>query len=166
MTGHFEAKKIAWRQTKDGLVLALSVHPDEMPSDLAIAPLNTRYMIGYAEIGDDEKPIELVRERPSPPTNTNGEREVSGSASTSLQAEGGSPKKSWNDFKPSQQITILCGDIDFQHYLGVRNEDEALFSIKEHLRVKSRREIDRDPENAARWNEMHALFQLYRERHK
>lgn len=55
--GHFEAKKHAIRQTQDGWVVSFIVHPNDMSSDFATAPLGTRYMVGFAAIGDDEQPI-------------------------------------------------------------------------------------------------------------
>jgi hypothetical protein len=53
-----EARKVAYRQTKDGLVVSFVVHPLDMPDELATAPLGTRYMLALAEIGDDEEPVE------------------------------------------------------------------------------------------------------------
>ena len=54
---HVEAKKIAYRQSKDGLVISFVVHPSDMPDALAVAPLGQRYMLALAAIGDDEKPV-------------------------------------------------------------------------------------------------------------
>jgi hypothetical protein len=55
-----EARKVAYRQTKDGLVVSFVVHPNDMPDELATAPLGTRYMLALAEIGDDEEPVEVT----------------------------------------------------------------------------------------------------------
>ena len=68
-----EARKAAYRQTAQGLVVSFVVHPQEMPEELAIAPLGTRYIIALADIGDDEEPIEpkpngQARYRAAPPT--------------------------------------------------------------------------------------------------
>lgn len=52
--GSFEARKVSYRQTKDGVVIAFVIHPNDPHTELAIAPLGIRLMIGYAEIGDDE----------------------------------------------------------------------------------------------------------------
>src|SRR3990167_6715521 len=59
---HCEAKKHAYRQTQDGVVVSFVLHPQEVPAGLATAPLGTRYMLALAEIGNDEQPIE----RPAP----------------------------------------------------------------------------------------------------
>jgi hypothetical protein len=53
-----EARKAAYRQTAQGLVVSFVVHPSDMPEALAVAPLGTRYYIALAEIGDDEEPVE------------------------------------------------------------------------------------------------------------
>lgn len=55
--GKMEVKKDGLRQTQDGLwKLTLTVHPDDFPQGMAMAPMGTRYMVGYAEIGDDDQP--------------------------------------------------------------------------------------------------------------
>lgn len=54
---HFEAAKIAVSQDKNGLVLKLSIHPDQVPKDLILSPLGTRYMIAAVQLGDDDTPV-------------------------------------------------------------------------------------------------------------
>lgn len=54
-----EARKIGYRQSaKDGMILSLAIHPDDMSPQLAAAPLGTRYAVALVEIGDDERPVE------------------------------------------------------------------------------------------------------------
>jgi hypothetical protein len=54
---HCEARKVAYRQSRDGLVVSFVIHPNDMPDALAVAPLGQRYMLALAAIGDDEKPV-------------------------------------------------------------------------------------------------------------
>jgi hypothetical protein len=54
---HCEAKKHAYRQTQDGVVVSFVLHPQDLPDGLATAALGTRYMLALVEIGDDEKPV-------------------------------------------------------------------------------------------------------------
>jgi len=61
---HCEARKIAYRQSKDGLVISFVIHPNDMPDALAVAPLGQRYMLALAAIGDDEKPVPEVAKAP------------------------------------------------------------------------------------------------------
>ena len=53
----FEAKKYAYRQTKDGMVLSFVLHPDDVPKEMATAPIGQRYMIACAQIDDYENPV-------------------------------------------------------------------------------------------------------------
>lgn len=56
---HCEARKIAFRQTKDGVVISFVLHPDEVPNSLATAALGTRYVLALVELNDDETPKEV-----------------------------------------------------------------------------------------------------------
>ena len=64
---HFEAKKYAYRQSRDGMVLSFILHPDDVPTELATAKIGQRYMIACAQIGEDERPVVKA-------AVTNGER--------------------------------------------------------------------------------------------
>jgi hypothetical protein len=50
----FEGKKIALRQSKDGMVMLISIHPDDIPANVVMSRLGTRYQCVLFEIGDDE----------------------------------------------------------------------------------------------------------------
>ena len=52
-----EARKIAYRQSKDGFVVSFAIHPNDVPDGLAVAGIGTRYMLALVEIGDDEQPV-------------------------------------------------------------------------------------------------------------
>lgn len=54
---HVEAKLHAFRKTQDGVVVSFVVSPIDMPPQLALDPLGTRYMLGVCAIGDDEMPV-------------------------------------------------------------------------------------------------------------
>lgn len=54
---HFEAVKIALTQDKNGLVLKLSLHPEDTPKDMILSPLGTRYMVAMVQLGEDDSPI-------------------------------------------------------------------------------------------------------------
>ena len=53
----FEAKKYAYRQTKDGMVLSFVLHPDDVPKEMATAPIGQRYIVACAQIDDHENPV-------------------------------------------------------------------------------------------------------------
>lgn len=54
---HFEAVKAAMRQGKEGHMLILSIHPDEVPRDLYTDPLGSRYMVAMVRLDDEDQPI-------------------------------------------------------------------------------------------------------------
>ena len=56
-TSQFEAKKIALKQTKDGHVLTLAIHPDESPDEILRDFVGARYMVVMVRLGDEEKPL-------------------------------------------------------------------------------------------------------------
>ena len=66
----FEAVKIAMRQDKNGIVLLLSVHPNDLPGALLLAPLGTRYQAVLVELSDQDEPV-------IPPENMEGKKAVS-----------------------------------------------------------------------------------------
>ena len=57
-TSQFEGKKVALKQTKDGIVMSLAIHPDDLPEELMRDFVGARYMVVMVRIGDDEQPIE------------------------------------------------------------------------------------------------------------
>lgn len=56
-TLQFEAVKIAMKQDKEGYVLTLRVHPDEVPEALLRDFCGARYQCVMVRLGDDERPI-------------------------------------------------------------------------------------------------------------
>jgi hypothetical protein len=56
-TVNFEAVKIAMRQDKNGYVLTLSVHPDDVPESLLRNWVGSRYQVAMVQLSDDEQPI-------------------------------------------------------------------------------------------------------------
>ena len=56
-TIQFECVKMGLRQSKDGYVLSLAVHPSDIPDDLVRDYVGSRYMVVMVKLGDDEQPI-------------------------------------------------------------------------------------------------------------
>ena len=56
-TSQFEAKKVALKQTKDGHILTLSIHPDEIPEEILRDFVGARYMVVMVRLGDTEVPL-------------------------------------------------------------------------------------------------------------
>ena len=133
---HCEAKKHAYRQTKDGIVISFVLHPNEVPDDLALAPLGARYMLGLARIGDDEEPQEPEQKKPKRP---------------------GTP---FDKMPPSQQAGILCNDPVFQKWANPGNPtaEGARRAVLKECGIASRKELDRDRNAHIFWGEMLAKF--------
>lgn len=146
---HCEAKKHAYRQTQDGVVISFVLHPQEVPDGLATAALGTRYQLVVVELNDDETPTE----RKVLPDTTGPEQSVSANKTAPAIAlvprterSRAHPKQAWGDMAPSQQAGILCSDPSFWKFLqtwGVDayDDDSAADYVRDYCGVKSRSKI-------------------------
>ena len=57
-TLQFEGLKVALKQNKDGYVLTLNVHPDDIPEELLRDFVGARYQVVMVRLGDDEEPLD------------------------------------------------------------------------------------------------------------
>ena len=57
-TLQFEALKVALKQNKDGYVLTLSIHPDDIPEDLLRDFVGARYQVVMVRLGETEEPLD------------------------------------------------------------------------------------------------------------
>lgn len=64
-----EVVKISMAQDKNGHVLKLSIHPNDLPKDLVLDPLGTRYIAVFAKLNDQDE-IETPKDK------SEGERAV------------------------------------------------------------------------------------------
>ena len=53
----FEAKKIAMKQTKEGYVMSLAIHPDDIPDEVIKDFVGSRYMVVMVRLADTEEPM-------------------------------------------------------------------------------------------------------------
>lgn len=56
-TIQFEGIKTAFRQNKDGFLLSLAIHPDDVPPDLMKDFVGSRYMVVMVRLADDDTPM-------------------------------------------------------------------------------------------------------------
>ena len=61
-TSQFEARKIALKQTKEGHVLNLAIHPDEIPEEILRDFVGARYMVVMVRLADTEVPMVRAEE--------------------------------------------------------------------------------------------------------
>jgi len=59
---NFEAQKIAMKQDKEGIVLTLRIHPDELPADLMRDFVGSRYQVVMVRLDGEEKPMKREQE--------------------------------------------------------------------------------------------------------
>jgi hypothetical protein len=131
--GHFEAKKHAYRQTQDGVVISFVVHPNDVSPALAAAALGTVFMLGYAEVVEGEE------QRAETPDK---------------------PHRKWDDLSPSQQAGIACNDPRFIGCVAGQDpsREGAAAYVREFCGVESRAELDTKPTAAERWRDLYARF--------
>lgn len=146
---HFEAKKHAYRQTQDGIVVSFVVHPNDMSADLAIAPLGTQYVVALAPYTEQ-----------SPPSSTGLEH------GASIPAVGGSSppadtthpvkeRKPFHTLPRSQQAALLIRDERFREWWFDRpdgSEREVDAGIKATFGIASKRDLDRPGDAADKWD--------------
>lgn len=160
---HCEVKKCALRQTQDGIVVSFVLHPQEVPDELTIAPLGTRYMLALVKIGDDELPVRkevvqhtgqtLDRPNKTPPAP--------------VPPASGRAKRSFDDMPPSQQAGMLCADPGFQIFLcetfdfvTINHEGAADF-VRLHCHVESRSALDTAGPAGWRWRELVTQYRAW-----
>lgn len=56
-TLQYEAVKVAMKQDKEGYILTLRVHPDELPEPLIRDFVGARYQVVMVRLADDETPL-------------------------------------------------------------------------------------------------------------
>lgn len=163
---HCEAKKHAYRQTQDGVVVSFVLHPQEVPNGLAVASLGTRYILALAEIGDDEKPKEVM---PTEGTSATRKPETPPRAEADNAPRGA--RRSWHDMSPAQQAGILANDAKFQRYVAeirygtatkrAMNEEDAAEFIRRSCSVNSRADIKPDSDEAKKWGRLVNSFRAW-----
>jgi hypothetical protein len=122
----FEAIKSVLRQSKDGIVLSLVIHPSDVPVPLLSDPIGSRYMVGMARVGDDEEIIE-------PESVREGKRMVTSCGALCRDS----------DF---QRWLVDNGFTDDQ------TETAAAATVKRLLKVDSRAELKSNVDAQRRWS--------------
>jgi hypothetical protein len=166
---HCEARKIGYRQSKEGMVVSFAIHPDEMPDSLAVACLGARYMLALVEIGDDEEPVthaasEMPRETRVEKAPSDARIDTNNSAARErFRALG----------KPEQMVTkcaMLCGTAQFRLWLHnttldgdfFDTEEEAAIEVRYRCGIKSRSELASNDRAAAIWQQMVTDYDVWR----
>ena len=132
----FEAVKSVLRQSKDGIVLSLVLHPSDVPTPLLSDPIGSRYMVGMVRMGDNEEIIE-------PESVREGKRMVTSAGALCRDS----------DF---QKWMVDNGFSEEQ------TEEAAATNVKRLLKVKSRAELKENEDAQRRWLVIRQHF-IYRD---
>lgn len=132
-TLQYEAIKVAMKQDKEGFILTLRVHPDEVPEALLRDFVGARYQTVMVRIGDDEKPL-----------NRDNFSEV-------VKLAGMLPRNP--DFR---QWLVSQG------HIFDADEDEAVTWLKLTCKIGSRRELATNPGAAALLRQINQEFQAWK----
>jgi hypothetical protein len=117
-TSNFEAIKIALKQDKEGMVLTLRIHPDELPVDLMRDFVGSHYQVVMVRLNGDNKPMNREHEHSTDWVRMAG----------ILSRDPAFPR--WLE--------------DIGEILDA-NEKDAVEWLREHLGVESRAEIPNNP---------------------
>ena len=121
----FEAVKSVLRQSKDGIVLSLVIHPSDVPTPLLSDPIGSRYMVGMVRMGDNEEIIE-------PESVREGKRMVTSAGALCRDS----------DF---QKWIVDNGFSEEQ------TEEAVVTGVKQLLKVESRAELKDNVDAQSRW---------------
>jgi len=64
MHPNFEAIKLGLKQSKDGYVLTLAIHPDDLDESVLRDFVGSRYQVVMVRLGDDDQPLSREGEFP------------------------------------------------------------------------------------------------------
>lgn len=70
---NFECRKLHLKQSKDGFVLSVLIHPNDLPEEVIMSPLMSQYMVAMVRMADNSEPQENK-------TKTEEERAVTSAA--------------------------------------------------------------------------------------
>ena len=135
-TLQFESVKVALKQNKDGYVLTLCIHPDDVPLELLRDFVGARYQVVMVRLNDEDMPI-------------NREAEFDGSKSVRLAGILCKEKEFWEYLHSDEQIFLA-------------NETEATEWLRNYLGVQSRSELKTNVEARNRLNKVNEEYMAWK----
>jgi len=164
---NFEARKIAYRQSKEGMVLSLVIHPNEMPDAVATAGLGQRYVVALVALSDDDTPLSPAKGGANQKAQAQAQNsDPTHIAPRSPATEGGARKRDWNELSPAQQTGMLCHDPTFvrflieeiEHDFSVTCPEDAATIVRQQCGVKTRADIVPGTDAATKWSRLYGRF--------
>jgi hypothetical protein len=134
-TSQFEAKKVALKQTKDGHVLTLAIHPDEIPEEILRDFVGARYMVVMVRLADSETPL--------------NREEYAGAQLVKLAGMLCRDQEFWNFLYEDGQL--------FE-----RNEHDCIEWMQSYLEINSRSDIKTNPNAQNAFKEIYAQYKEWK----
>lgn len=132
----FEAVKTGLKQSKDGYLLTLAVHPDEIQDDLMRDFVGSRYVVVMVRLGDDEKPL-------------NREQEFPGDHAVKMAGMLCRDPEFWEW-------------LSLKKLLEEPNEKACAEWLSDYLGIESRKELKTDEDARALFNRLKEAFEAWR----
>ena len=132
----FEAIKTGLKQSKDGYMLSLAVHPDELHHDLMRDFVGSRYVVVMVRLGDDEQPM-------------NREHEFPGDHAVKLAGILCRDPDFWEWLHQKE-------------WLMEKNEKACASWIASYLDIESRKELKTNEEARHLFNQLRTSFEAWR----
>ena len=155
-TIEFEARKLRYSQSKDGMVVSFLIQPHDCPASLATADLGTIYIIRAQQTESGAWIEEQASASERPPTVHAAQQRLEETAAPSK------PHRDWSSLPLSERCALRCKDGLFWKYIGVENEAEAVKYVKSvYLKIESRKQLDTEIAPASQWGRLDNNFQSW-----
>lgn len=132
----FEAIKTGLKQSKDGYMLTLAVHPDDLPDDLMRDFVGSRYVVVMVRLGDNEQPM-------------NREHEFPGDHAVKMAGILCRDPEFWEWLHQKE-------------WLYEKNEKACAEWISSYLDIESRKELKTNEEARHLFNQLRTSFEAWR----
>lgn len=131
-TLNFEALKVSLRQNKDGYILTLNIHPDDIPEDLLRDFVGAHYQVVMVRLNGDNQPLDR-------------QQEYSGDRAIRIAGLICRDSTFWKYLVEHEEI------LD-------QDEDQATEWLRNELGIKSRSELKTNPDARAKLEAIHTGF--------
>ena len=132
----FEGIKTGLKQSKDGYVLTMAVHPDDLPDNLMRDFVGSRYVVVMVRLGDDEQPM-------------NRENEFPGDHAVKMAGILCRDPEFWDWLHKKE-------------WLMEANEKACADWLTSYLDIESRKELKTDEEARHLFNQLRSSFEAWR----